>query len=93
MSLYGDKSIVLEVVKCCFNLQALDMSHCYICSDGVTSLFCDHKSCVNLNTLSLCNNDIGSMVHKSLVNCWFIVIIFIIWIYPIMVLVTVDVYL
>ena len=74
VSLYhGDKSVVLEVVKCCTNLHALDMSNCFIGSDGATSLFCDPKSWVNLHTLKMCFNKISSddaqVLSKALVHC------------------------
>ena len=61
--LLGDISvnyILLEAVKCCNSLRSLDMTHCGICSDGATSLFCDYKSWINLHTLNLCGNNIGS---------------------------------
>ena len=79
VSLHGDvygtstHSILMEAVKCCYNLRSLDMTHCSVCSDGVTSLFCDHKSWVNLHTLNLSNNIIGSdgaqVLSKVLVHC------------------------
>ena len=73
VSLRGDKSVVLEVVKYCTNLYALDMSYCYINSDGVTSLFNNRKSWVNLHTLNLYDNKIGSdgahVLSKVLVHC------------------------
>ena len=74
--IYGSMSvhyILLEAVKCCNNLRSLDMTHCSICSDGVTSLFCDYKSWVNLHTLNLGGNNIGSdgaqVLSKVLVHC------------------------
>ena len=80
VSLHGDNTasmsvhyILLEAVKCCNNLRSLDMTHCSICSDGATSLFCDYKSWVNLHTLNLCSNNIGSdgaqVLSKVLVHC------------------------
>ena len=74
--IYGSMSvhyILLEAVKCCNNLRSLDMTHCSICSDGVTSLYCDHKSWVNLHTLNLSHNKIDSddaqVLSKVLVHC------------------------
>ena len=79
VSLHGDiygmsvHSILLEAVKYCNNLRSLDMSYCSIGSDGVTSLYCDHKSWVNLHTLNLSHNKIGSDgaqgLSKMLVHC------------------------
>ena len=82
VSLHGDiyiygstsiHSILLEAVKCCNNLRSLDMAYCSIGSDVVTSLFCDYKSWVNLHTLNLCGNNIGSdgaqVLGKVLVHC------------------------
>ena len=79
VSLHGDiygmsiHSILLEAVKCCYNLRSLDITHCHIGLDGGTSLFCDHKSWVNLHTLNLSNNYIGSdsaqVLSKVLVHC------------------------
>ena len=66
-------SVVLDAVKCCTNLHALDMTSCFIGSDGVTSLFNDHKSWINLHTLNLYFNEIGSdgaeVLSKVLVHC------------------------
>ena len=68
-----DKSVVLKVVECCINLQSLGMTHCFIGSDGVTSLFKEHKSWINLHTLNLRFNKIGSdgaqVLSKVLVHC------------------------
>ena len=65
-------SIVLDAVKCCNSLRSLDLTYCYIGSDGATSLFCDYKSWVNLHTLNLYANDIGSdgaqVLRKVLVH-------------------------
>ena len=77
VSLHGNygtsiHSIVLDAVKCCNNLRSLDLTFCYIGSDGATSLFCDYKSWVNLHTLNLCANSIGSdgaqVLRKVLVH-------------------------
>ena len=67
-------SSLLEVIKCCTNLQSLDMSNCMISSDGVALLFVDDHQCwVNLHTLNLRNNKIGSdgarVLSKVLVLC------------------------
>ena len=76
VSLHGSMSvhsILLEAVKCCNNLRSLDITHCYIGSDGATSLFCDYKSWVNLHTLKLCFNYTGSdgaqVLSIVLVHC------------------------
>ena len=73
VSLLVDKTVLLKVVKCCINLQSLDMTHCFIGSYGVTSLFNDHKSWVNLLTLNLRFNKIGAdgaqVLSKLLVHC------------------------
>ena len=74
VSLHGGiYGIVMEAVKCCNNLRSLDMTHCSIGSEGVTSLFCNYKSWVNLHTLNLGGNKIGSdgaqVLSKVLVHC------------------------
>ena len=77
VSLHGDSmsidSIVLDAVKCCNNIRSLDMSSCIIGSEGVTSLFCNYKSWVNLHTLNLGGNNIGSdgaqVLSKVLLHC------------------------
>ena len=67
------QSRTLDAVKCCTNLQSLDMSRCYIGSSGVALLFEDHQCWVNLYTLNLSNNNIGSydaqVLSKVLVHC------------------------
>ena len=66
-------SSLLDAVKCCNNLQSLDMSGCYIGSEGMALLFDDHQCWVNLHTLNLRNNNIGSDgaqdLSKVLVHC------------------------
>ena len=63
----------LEVVKCCANLQSLDMSYCHVGSQDVASLFCNHDSWVNLHSLNLCGNKISSectqVLSKVLFHC------------------------
>ena len=67
------QSSLLDVVKCCTNLQSLNMSGCYIGSEGVALLFDDHQCWVNLHTLNLSYNKIGSdsaqALSKVLVHC------------------------
>ena len=66
-------SILLDAVKCCNNLQSLDICDCYIRLEGATSLFYDHKSWVNLHTLNLRLDVIGpdgaQLLSKVLVHC------------------------
>ena len=66
-------SSLLEAIKCCTNLQSLDMSNYMISSKGVALLFDDHQCLVNLHTLNLRNNKIGSVgaqvLSKVLVHC------------------------
>ena len=66
-------SSILDAVKCCTNLQSLDMSGCKIDSEGVALLFDDHQCWVNLHTLDLRNNNIDSdgaqVLSKVLVHC------------------------
>ena len=75
VSLHGDNTASMSVhyILFCNNLRSLDMTHCSICSDGATSLFCDYKSWVNLHTLNLGGNNIGSddsqVLSKVLVHC------------------------
>ena len=75
LSLYhvSIQSCILDVVKCCTNLQSLDMSYCKIGSEGVALLFDDHQCWVNLHTLNLCHNNIGSdgaqVLSNVLVHC------------------------
>ena len=65
-------SNLLDAVKCT-NLQSLDMYGCEIDSDDVALLFDDHQLWVNLHTLDLSDNKIGSygaqVLSKVLVNC------------------------
>ena len=67
------QSSILDDVKCCTNLQSLDMSGCKIGSEGEALLFDDHQCWVNLHTLNLSNNKIGSddaqVLSKVLVHC------------------------
>ena len=67
------QSSILDVVKCCTNLQSLDMSDCMIGSEVVALLFEDHQCWVNLHTLNLSCNKIGSdgaqVLSKVLVHC------------------------
>ena len=67
------QSSILEAIKCCTNLQSLDMSVCKIVSEGVALLFDDHQCWVNLHTLNLRYNKIGSdgaqVLSKVLVHC------------------------
>ncbi len=60
---------ILEALKCCNNHQSL----CHIGSDGVSLLFDDHKSWINLHTLNLYDNRMGSegaeTLSKVLVHC------------------------
>ena len=66
-------SSLLEAIRCCINLQSLDMSYCKIGSDDVGLLFDDHQCWVNLHTLNLSSNNIGSdgaqVLSKLLVHC------------------------
>ena len=66
-------SSLLDAVKCCTNLQSLDISNYMISSEGVALLFDDHQCWVNLHTLNLRNNNIGSdgarVLSKVLVLC------------------------
>ena len=71
-------SSILEAIKCCTNLQSLDMSNCKIGSEGVALLFDDHQCWVNLHTLNLRYNNIGSdgaqvlskvLVHYKNMHC------------------------
>ena len=71
-------SSLLDAVKCCTNLQSLDLSNCWISSEGVALLFDDHQCWVNLHTLNLMNNNIGSdgaqvlskvLVHRKNLRC------------------------
>ena len=66
-------SSILDVVKCCTNLQSLDMSLCKIGLVGVALLFDDHQCWINLHTLNLSYNKIGSdgaqVLSKVLVHC------------------------
>ena len=67
------QSSVLDVVKCCTNLQSLDMSRYQIGSEGVALLFDDHQCWVNLHTLNLRDNNICSdgaqVLSKVLIHC------------------------
>ena len=67
------QSCILDVVKCCANLQSLDIYGCNIGSEGVALLFDDHQCWVNLHTLNLRDNAIGSdgaqVLSKVLVHC------------------------
>ena len=54
------QSSILDAVRCCTNLQSLDMSGCRIGSKGVELIFYDHQCWVNLHTLNLSSNCIGS---------------------------------
>ena len=67
------QSGILDAVKCCTNLQSLDMSGCKIGSEGVALLCDDHQCWVNLHTLNLSYNKIGSggaqVLSKVLVHC------------------------
>ena len=67
------QSSILDVIKCCTNLQSLDMSNCKISSEGVALLFDDHQCWVNLHSLNLRRNRIGSdgaqVLSKVLVYC------------------------
>ena len=77
LSLFGlaliKSSIILEAIKCCTNLQSLDMSNCKISSEGVAILFDEYQCWVNLHTLNLSINNIGSdgarVLSKVLVHC------------------------
>ena len=76
LSLCGRSSVqssILDAVKCYTNLQSLDMSDCYIGSEGVALLFDDHQCWVNLHTLNLSENNIYSdgaqVLSKVLVYC------------------------
>ena len=66
-------SSLLDAVKCCTNLQSLDMSNCMISSERVALLFDDHQCWVNLHTLNLSHNNIDSdgarVLSKVLVLC------------------------
>ena len=66
-------SSLLDAVKCCTNLQSLDMFKCKISSEGVALLFDDRQCWVNLHTLNLSYNMIGSdgalVLSKVLVLC------------------------
>ena len=66
-------SSLLDAVKCCTNLQSLDMSGYKISSEGVALLFYNHQCLVNLHTLNLSCNKIGSdgarVLSKVLVLC------------------------
>ena len=59
-------SSLLDAVKCCTNLQSLDMSAYKISSEGVALLFDDHQCWVNLHTLNLSSNKIDSDVAQVL---------------------------
>ena len=67
------QSSILDAVKCYTNLQSLNMSGCYIGSEGVALLFDDHQCWVNLHTINLSYNKIGSdgaqVLSKVLVHC------------------------
>ena len=67
------RSSLLDAVKCCTNLQSLDISNFMISSKGVALLFDDHQCWVNLHTLNLSHNKIGSdgarVLSKVLVLC------------------------
>ena len=67
------QSSVLDVVKCCTNLQSLNMSWYQIGSEGVALLFDDHQCWVNLHTLNLRDNNICSdgaqVLSKVLIHC------------------------
>ena len=67
------QSSILDAIKCCTNLQSLDMFNCSIGSEGVALLFDDHQCWVNLHSLNLCSNKIGSdgaqVLSKVLVHC------------------------
>ena len=73
LSLQCHQNVSLDVVKCCANLQSLDMSGCNIGSVGVALLFDDHQCWVNLHTLNLSSNEIGSdgaqVLSKVFVHC------------------------
>ena len=66
-------SSFMDVVKCCANLQSLDIAGCNVGSVGVALLFDDHQCWVNLHTLNLSSNEIGSdgaqVLSKVLVHC------------------------
>ena len=51
---------IVEGLKCCTNLQTLDLSGNSIGSDGAVALAEGLKFCTNLQTLDLRNNSIGS---------------------------------
>ena len=72
-SIAVNQSSILDAVKCCTNLQSLDMSLCHIGSKGVALLFDDHQCWVNLHTLILSHNKIYSdgaqVLSKVLVHC------------------------
>ena len=67
------KFSLLDGVKCCTNLQSLDMSGCKIGSEDVALLFDDYQCWVNLHTLKLSRNYIGSdgaqVLSKVLIRC------------------------
>ena len=67
------QSSILEAIKCCTNLQSLNMSGCMIGSDDVVLLFDDHQCWVNLHTINLSYNNIDSygaqVLSKVLVHC------------------------
>ena len=73
VSIYSIHPSLLDAVKCCTNLQSLDISSCCIGSKRMALLFDDHQCWVNLHTLNLSLNKIGSdgaqVLSKVFVHC------------------------
>ena len=56
----ADAALLAEGMKCCTNLQTLDLTNIIISSDGAVALAEGLKCCTNLQTLNLYYNTIGS---------------------------------
>ena len=61
-----DKDSLCTALKCCTNLQTLDLSDNSVGSDGAVVLAERLKCCTNLQTLNLSDNSIGSDVAVAL---------------------------